>query len=129
MNLQAYALLANTAIILVLIGVVVFAGLRFLSASRRNRAHDREGGDSALMAGALQDAIQKLKAQERAMAERAEASELLNTQIVNSLTAGLFVVDREGVVEADRHTTDICSIALDSNELAGIAGYAEVPGR
>jgi sensor histidine kinase regulating citrate/malate metabolism len=32
------------------------------------------------------------------MTERAEASEALSTQIVNSLTAGLLVVDREGVV-------------------------------
>ena len=37
-NLQAYALLAHTAMIAVLIGVIVFAGLRFLSAARRNRA-------------------------------------------------------------------------------------------
>jgi signal transduction histidine kinase len=99
MSLQAYALLANTAMIIVIVGVVVFAGLRFLSASRRNRSHNREGGDSALMAVALQDAIQKLRAQERAMTERAEASELLNTQIVNSLTAGLLVVDRAGQVQ------------------------------
>ena len=51
------------------------------------------------MAVALQDAIQKLRAQERAMTERAEASERLNTQIVNSLTAGLLVVDRAGQVQ------------------------------
>ena len=38
MSLQAYALLANTAIIALVIGVIVFAGLRFLSASRRNRS-------------------------------------------------------------------------------------------
>ncbi len=99
MNLQAYTLLANTAMIIVLIGVLVFAGLRLLSASRRNRSHNRDGSDSAFMAVALQDAIQKLRAQERAMAERAEASELLNTQIVNSLTAGLLVVDRAGQVQ------------------------------
>ncbi len=99
MSLQAHALLANTAIIALVIGVIVFAGLRLLSASRRNRSHSREGGDSALMAVALQDAIQKLRAQERAMTERAEASELLNTQIVNSLSAGLLVVDRNGQVQ------------------------------
>jgi signal transduction histidine kinase len=51
------------------------------------------------MAAALQDAIQKLRAQERATAERAEASERLNTQIVNSLTAGLLVVTRGGEVQ------------------------------
>lgn len=99
MSLQAYALLANTAMVIVVIGLLVFAGLRLLSATRRKRSHNREGGDSALMAVALQDAIQKLRAQERAMAERAEASEALNTQIVNSLTAGLLVVNRAGQVQ------------------------------
>ena len=48
---------------------------------------------------ALQDAVQKLRAQERAMTERAEASEALGTQIVNSLTAGLLLVNREGLVQ------------------------------
>ena len=33
------------------------------------------------------------------MTERAEASEALSTQIVNSLTAGLLVVDRQGLVQ------------------------------
>ena len=99
MNLQAYALLAQTAMIGVLIGVIVFAGLRFLSATRRNRVNRGDSGDSPLMAVALQDAIQKLRAQERAMTERAEASERLNTQIVNSVTAGLLVVDRSGQVQ------------------------------
>src|SRR5262245_52798034 len=98
MSLQAYALLGLTAMSAIA-GVMIFAGLRFMSASRRNRTHAREGGDSALLAGALQEAIQKLRAQERAMTERAEASELLNTQIVNSLTAGLLVVDRAGQVQ------------------------------
>ena len=44
-------------------------------------------------------AIQKLRAQERAMTERAEASEALSIQIVNSLTAGLLVVDQQGQVQ------------------------------
>ena len=60
-----------------------------LRPSRRSRSHCANGGDSPLLAVALQDAIQKLRAQERAMTERAEASELLNTQIVNSLTRRL----------------------------------------
>jgi two-component system, NtrC family, sensor histidine kinase AtoS len=98
-SLQAYALLALTAMIAVLIGVLVFAGLRLLSATRRNRAQSRDAGESPLLAVALQDAIQKLRVQERAMTERAEASERLNTQIINSLTAGLLVVDRSGQVQ------------------------------
>ena len=99
MNLQAYALLGLTAIVVLVLGVLVFALVRFLSATRRNRAQSRESGESPLLAVALQEAIQKLRAQERAMTERAEASERLNTQIVNSLTAGLLVVDRAGQVQ------------------------------
>lgn len=99
MNLQAYALLGLTAIVVLLLGVLVFALVRFVSATRRNRSQGRESGESPLLAVALQEAIQKLRAQERAMTERAEASERLNTQIVNSLTAGLLVVDRAGQVQ------------------------------
>jgi PAS domain S-box-containing protein len=99
MSLQAYALLALTAMVAVLVAVTVFAALRFVAAARHNRALNRAAGESPLMAVALQDAIQKLRAQERAMTERAEASERLNTQIVNSLTAGLLVVDRAGQVQ------------------------------
>ena len=98
MSLQ-YALLALTAMIVVLVGVLVFAGIRLITAARRNRAQNRDAGESPLLAVALQEAIQKLRAQERAMTERAEASERLNTQIVNSLTAGLLVVDRAGQVQ------------------------------
>ena len=40
----------------------------------------------------------KLKAQERATAARAEASERLNGEIIESLTAGLLVVGLDGEV-------------------------------
>src|SRR5688572_31403179 len=76
----------------------MWALLRFVSAARETRHRLRDGGESPVLAMALQEGIQKLRAQERAMAERAEASEALSTQIVNSLTAGLLVVDREGFV-------------------------------
>jgi signal transduction histidine kinase len=98
-SLEANALLALAAMIAVFAGLMVFAGVRLLRAGRRRGSQSREAGESGLMAVALQEAIQKLRAQERAMAERAEASELLNTQIVNSLTAGLLVVDRSGQVQ------------------------------
>ena len=100
MNPQAYALLGLTAMVAVLVAVVVYAGLRFVAAARQNRSLMRDGaGESPMLAIALQDAIQKLRAQERAMTERAEASERLSTQIVNSVTAGLLVVDRTGQVQ------------------------------
>jgi signal transduction histidine kinase len=98
-SLEAYALLGLTAMVALVIAALVFAVFRFLSAARRTHARSREAGESPLLAVALQEAIQKLRAQERAMTERAEASERLNTQIVNSLTAGLLVVDRAGHVQ------------------------------
>jgi signal transduction histidine kinase len=98
-NPQAYTLLGFTALVAVLVAVVVWAMLRFVSAARDTRHRLRDSGESPLLAIALQDAVQKLRAQERAMTERAEASEALSTQIVNSLTAGLLVVDRAGLVQ------------------------------
>jgi PAS domain S-box-containing protein len=94
MSQSAYALIGLTAIVAALVALVVFALLKFASAARDARGHLREaGGETVFMAAALQDAMQKLKAQERAMAERAEASERLSSEIVASLTAGLLVVD------------------------------------
>jgi PAS domain S-box-containing protein len=98
-NPQAYALLGLTALVAVLVALVTWALLRFISAARDTRHRLRDTGESPLLAIALQDAVRKLRVQERAMTERAEASEALSTQIVNSLTAGLLVVDREGCVQ------------------------------
>jgi two-component system, NtrC family, sensor histidine kinase AtoS len=99
-NAQGYALLGLTAIVGVIVAIVAFALMRFAAAARDSRRLLRENGaQSPVLAAALQDAIQKLRAQERATAERAEASERLNTQIVDSLTAGLLVVHRSGKVQ------------------------------
>jgi PAS domain S-box-containing protein len=96
MSQSAYVLIGLTAIVAGLVALVVFALLKFVSAAREARGPLREaGGETVFMAAALQDAMQKLKAQERAMAERAEASERLNSEIVASLTAGLLVVDMD----------------------------------
>jgi len=70
-------------------------------ASGRGAAARREmSGESAMLSIALQDALTKLKQQERAMAARAEASEALADQIVAGLTSGLVVVNRAGIVQA-----------------------------
>jgi len=99
MSQQAYALIGLTAIVAGLIGVLVFAALRFLAAARDSRRHMRESGmEHTLLTAALDEAISRLKAQERAMAARAEASERLSGQIVASLTAGLIVADLDGRV-------------------------------
>jgi hypothetical protein len=78
MTPEAYSQLGLLAVIAVVLGVLVFSGLRFVSAARKNQARPRSAaGESPLMAVVLQEAIQKLRAQERAMTERAEASERL----------------------------------------------------
>ena len=96
---QIYALIFLTVIIAVLVGVVTFALLRFSAAARDARKNLRESGDRTLVTAALQQAVEKLKAQERAMSARAVASEQLSSQIVSSLTAGLMVVDTTGDVQ------------------------------
>ena len=95
----AYALLGLTAIVGSLVAVVTFAFLRFAAAVRSTRDRDRSNGtEAALMSVALQEAVTKLKAQERATAARAEASERLSEEIIASLTAGLLVADLAGEV-------------------------------
>ena len=82
-----------------LVAVLVFAVLRFAAAARDSRQYLRESSsESAFMAGALQEALTKLRAQEREMSARAEASEQLSGEIVESLTAGLLVVAVGGEV-------------------------------
>jgi signal transduction histidine kinase len=93
---SAYALLGLTAIVACLVAVVVFALLRFSAAARDTRRMMRGGGaETALLSAALQEAVTKLKAQERATAARADASERLSGEIIASLTAGLLVVGLE----------------------------------
>ena len=97
---QGYAFLGLTAIVAMLVGVMMFAALRFAAAARNSR---RLAGDSRaetiLLSTALEDAISRLKAQERATAARAEASERLNSEIVASLTSGLIVANADGKVQ------------------------------
>jgi signal transduction histidine kinase len=92
---NAYALLGLTAIVAALVSIVVFAMLKFMSAARDTRRQMKNPSESAVMSAALQEAVAKLKAQERATAARAEASERLSGEIISSLTAGLLVVGLE----------------------------------
>jgi PAS domain S-box-containing protein len=92
--------LGLTAVTLVVVMMLIFAVLRLSSAAKGARNRLREtGSEAALLSVALQDAVSKMRAQEHAMSIRAIASEQLNGQIVESLAAGLLVVDREGRVE------------------------------
>ena len=99
MSQSGYALIGFTLTVAVLAAVMTFAILRFVAAARVTRSHSRGGGADVALSAALQEAVAKLKAQEQAMSARAEASEQLSGQIIDSLTSGLLVVDRNGQIE------------------------------
>ena len=100
MNREGAALVVLTAAAAAIAAVLIFAVLRFLAATRGAQRRRREaGGETALLSSALQDAVSKLKAQEQQMRVRARESEALSEHIVDSLAAGLLVVDMGGRVE------------------------------
>jgi signal transduction histidine kinase len=91
----AYAFIGLTAIVACLVALVTFALLRFFSAARDVRGA-RAAAESDMLSAALQEAVTRLKAQERATAARAEASERLSGEIISGLSAGLLVVGLQG---------------------------------
>jgi signal transduction histidine kinase len=99
------ATLINAALfglILMGAGIMILAVMLLRRASRGQTAstrHRESGTEVALLSAALQEAVSKLKAQERATAARAEASERRAEQIVDELPSGLLVVDRSGNVD------------------------------
>jgi signal transduction histidine kinase len=94
---SAYLLIGLTALVGVIVGATTFAVLRFAAAARSvSRQLRPEGAETAFMAAALQDAVSRLKAQERASSARAAASERLSSEIVASLTSGLLVAGLNG---------------------------------
>jgi nitrogen fixation/metabolism regulation signal transduction histidine kinase len=131
---EGYAFLGLTALVAALVAVLAFAIMRFAAGARDARRHLREpGGESALLSAALQEAVTKLKAQEKAMTARAAASEQLSAEIVESLTAGLLVVDATGRVDifnpAGRAMLDAAGTAVgaDYHEvLTAVPPLAEV---
>lgn len=98
LTVTGYALFGVTLVIALLMMVAIVKIIKAVSG--RGGSHKAESiGESAMLSMALQEAVTKLKAQERATAARAEASERLASQIVEGLTSGLVVVDRAGVVQ------------------------------
>lgn len=99
LTVTGYALFGLTVMIAIL---MVVAGVKLIKAVTGRGSGSRKAetrGESAMLSMALQEAVTKLKAQERATAARAEASERLASQIVDGLTSGLVVVDRTGMVQ------------------------------
>jgi signal transduction histidine kinase len=70
-----------------------------MAAARGSGRHLRESNvETAMLSAALQDAVTRLKQQERTTLARAEASERLNAQIVEGLTSGLLVAGADAKV-------------------------------
>jgi len=97
LSFASMAMLGILLVIAILFVIVIVRTVRVMSGRDARR---ESGGESVMLSMALQDALIKLKVQERAMAARAEASERLADQIVEGLTSGLVVVDRTGTVQA-----------------------------
>ncbi len=97
LNFASMAMLGILVVLAILFIIVMVRAIKV--ASGRGIARRESGGESAMLSMALQDALTKLKQQERAMAARAEASERLADQIVEGLTSGLLVVNKAGLVQ------------------------------
>jgi two-component system sensor histidine kinase HydH len=99
MSQAGYLVLGLTAIVAVLSAVLAFSVLRLFAAAKAATQDRLAGGtETAFMAAAMEQALTTLRAQERAMKARAEASERLSGEIIANLTSGLLVVTEEGVV-------------------------------
>ena len=132
MTPSAYALLGLTAIVAALASVLTFALLRFAAAARDVRRNRHGAGEPDVLSSALQEAVTRLKAQERATAARAEASERLSGEIISGLTAGLVVVGlhrdirilnpagRRMLNLPDSAPLDVCRRSLDELALSAV---------
>ena len=96
---ESYFLVTLTVIGAIVLAALIVIVMRLINSAQK-RAQREAAGETAMLSIALQEAVGKLKAQERAMAERAEASERLSAQIIEGLTSGLVVVDRGGAVRS-----------------------------
>ena len=99
MTQPGYLLIGLTAIVAALVGVLAFSVTKFLTAARAvARDARKDGTETAFMASAMEEALGRLRVQERAMKARAEASERVSGEIISSMTSGLLVVDEHGRV-------------------------------
>jgi signal transduction histidine kinase len=94
----AYALLGLTALVGALGAAMGFAVLRAAGAARNTRRRRGAALETTELLTTIEDAVGKLKTQERAASARAEATERLNDEIISSITAGLLVIGLDGMV-------------------------------
>jgi PAS domain S-box-containing protein len=99
MTSAGYLFIGLTAIVAALCGVLAYAVVKLTVAARAaTKDAGRAGAETAFMAAAMEEALGKLREQERAMKARAEASERLSSEIIASMTSGLVVVSDTGAV-------------------------------
>jgi signal transduction histidine kinase len=84
--------LGLNVVVAALVGVLAFAVTKFVTAARAVGKERGAGSETAFMAAAMEQAVQRLREEGQALQQRAEASERLNEQIIASLTSGLMVV-------------------------------------
>lgn len=97
MSVEAYTFVGLTAVLAVLVAVLAYAVLRLGAVARGARA--RSGGDrdeAAFVAAAIQEAVARLREDERKLQRRAEASERLSEEIVGGMGSGLVVAEPNG---------------------------------
>jgi two-component system, NtrC family, sensor histidine kinase HydH len=100
LNFAAVSLLVIALFTVILLIIVLMRVIKVASGRSAAARASETRGESAMLSLALQEALTKLKQQERDSAARAEASERLSGQIVDGLTSGLVVVDRAGLVQS-----------------------------
>src|SRR5688572_6571404 len=95
MTESGWLFLGLTAIVAFVVGVLGYAVAKILTAARTLTSRKPEGAETAFMAAAMEEAVQRLRAQEQAMQARAEASEHLSEEIIASMSSGLMVVSED----------------------------------
>lgn len=97
MTVEAYTLVGLTAALAALVAVLVYAVLRLGAAARGARARPAgERDEAAFVAAAIQEAVARLREDERKLQRRAEASERLSEEIVGGMGSGLVVAEPNG---------------------------------
>lgn len=97
MSSDIQTLIGVSTFLFALLGIIVFAFVRFRTASKRlGQAAALESTESAFVAAAMADAVTRMRTKEQAQQARADESERLSEDIVSGLTSGLMVVTADG---------------------------------
>ena len=95
MTETGWLLLGLNAIVAFIVGALGYAVIKFVTGARALASRKPEGAETAFMAAAMEEAVKRMRAQEMAMQERAEASEHLSEEIIASMSSGLLVVSED----------------------------------